>query len=56
MSKVSKVKSVNIFAKYQEKIFATAFVFYSDAKHSNILRGPVMFVVFVLVAFVEGST
>ena len=24
---------------------ATAFVFYCDAKHSEILRGPVMFVV-----------
>ena len=35
---------------------ATTFVFSFDVKHSNILRGPVMFVVFVLVAFVEGST
>ena len=34
----------NIFAK----IVAAAFVFYSDAKHSDILRGPSMFIVIYL--------
>ena len=28
----------------QEKTVATAFVIYCDAKHSDILLGPVMFV------------
>ena len=28
------------FLRYVKEKFATAFVFYCDAKHSDILRGP----------------
>ena len=37
-------KLVMFLQSLQEKTVATAFVIYCDAKHSDILLGPVMFV------------
>ena len=34
-----------IFLQYIKKNCCNCFVFYCDAKHSDILRGPVMFIV-----------
>ena len=39
MTKVPKMEVANIFAICQENCVATAFVFYCDAKHSDILWG-----------------
>ena len=46
--KYPKQKVGNILTIYKEKSIATAFVFYCDSKHSNILWGPVMFAIVYL--------
>ena len=43
--KYQKQEIGNIFATYYEKSIATAFVFYCDAKHTDIYGGPVTFIV-----------
>ena len=57
LSKVSKYEVNNFFAIYYEKSIATAFGFYCDVKHSNILWGSchVCFYFFWLVVVKNGS-